>query len=218
MEIKICGITREQEADYLNSFGADYAGFVFYEKSKRNVTIAQAQSIVEKLNPNITSVAVTVSPEAAQARELEKAGFSILQVHKNLSRQVLETVNIPIWYAINLADDKELDEKIQLLEELPPELAGKITAVVVDGAAYGSGKTFDWQKSKRLKKAGAQSPPELFGNRKFVLAGGLTSSNVQEGISIFHPDIVDVSSGVEDKEGKNKKLIQDFIRKVREYE
>jgi phosphoribosylanthranilate isomerase len=218
MEIKICGLTRPEEAAYLNEAGADYAGFVFFEKSKRNVTIQQAQEVIAELDEHIRPVAVTVSPEVTSVQRLAQAGFSILQIHGELTREVLEEAKLPIWYAVNIAKEEELAARTAFLQNLPQHLSAKIEAIVVDGAEYGSGKTFDWQKSKRLKKAGAQSPPDLFQHRRFVLAGGLHAGNVQEGIALFAPDVVDVSSGVEGKSGKDKKLICDFIRKARGYE
>jgi phosphoribosylanthranilate isomerase len=224
MEIKICGLTRTDEALYLNEAGADYAGFVFFEKSKRNVSIEQAKEIMSKLDENIRTVAVTVSPDTKLVKRIREADFSILQVHGELSRDVLAEAEIPIWYAVNIAKEEELAARTSFLQELPQNLSDKIEAIVVDGAEYGSGKTFDWKKSKRLKKAGAQSPPTLFDGRLFVLAGGLNPENVREGIEIFEPDVVDVSSGVEFKDttaippGKDRKLIFDFIRKARGYE
>jgi phosphoribosylanthranilate isomerase len=218
MKVKICGLTRQEEAAYLNEAGADYAGFVFFEKSKRNVTIPQAKEIIEELSPAIRPVAVTVSPDAAWVRQIEQAGFSVLQIHGELSPEVLEAAKLPVWYAVNIAKEEELAKRTDFLNSLPQQLSDKIEAIVVDGAEYGSGKTFDWTKSKRLKKAGAQSPPELFVKRRFVLAGGLNSGNVQEGIRLFAPDIVDVSSGVEGTSGKDRDLIIEFIRKAREYE
>jgi phosphoribosylanthranilate isomerase len=216
MEIKICGLTRPKEAEYINEAAADYAGFVLFEKSKRYVTIEQAKSIMRELNPGIRKVAVTVSPDVALARAAEEAGFDILQVHKNLTSEVLREVSIPVWYAFNIADEEELEKQQNFFHTLPEALSQKITAIVVDGAEYGSGKPFNWKKSKRLKKAGAQSPPDIFTNRKFVLAGGLTAENVAEGIRCFEPDIVDVSSGVEEPEGgKSRKRILEFAEKVR---
>jgi phosphoribosylanthranilate isomerase len=219
MEIKICGLTRPQEAAYLNEAGADYAGFVFFAKSRRNVTISQAQEIMAKLDAHIRPVAVMVSPDATLVKALEEAGVSILQIHGTLTREVLEAAQLPIWYAVNIADEAQLAERTNFLETLPRNLSEKIKAIVVDGAEYGSGRTFDWQKSKRLKKAGAQSPPDLFDHRRFVLAGGLHAGNVQEGIALFEPDIVDVSSGVERKypeaSGKDRGLIIEFANKAR---
>lgn len=218
MEVKICGLTRVEEAEYLNEAAADYAGFVFFEKSRRNVTVEKAKEIMTALDKNIKKVGVTVSADAALAEKIQNAGFDILQVHDRLSTEVLEKVQIPIWYAVNIADEGALEEKMSFLQTLPGELSKKIEAIVVDGAEYGSGRPFNWRKSKRLKKAGAQSPPQIFSDRKFVLAGGLNASNVREGIDGFSPDVVDVSSGVENENGKDRKLINEFIRKAKGYE
>ena len=84
-------------------------------------------------------------------------------------------------------------------------------AIVVDGAVYGSGKTFDWKQTEDVRKQST-----LFSGRKFILAGGLNASNVREGIEIFSPDVVDVSSGVEKTEGKDERLIQEFVSAVRQ--
>ena len=164
MKVKICGITKPQEARYLNEAGADYAG------------------------------------------------FDILQVHQSIDREILEHVHIPVCFAVNIADEVQLTEKIKFLEELPDVLFDKIEAFVVDGADYGSGKTFDWQQSEGIRDRA------FFAGRKFVLAGGLNEENVTEGIRRFQPDIVDVSSGVEGTDGKDQDKINGFIRKVRDYE
>lgn len=223
MKIKICGITRPAEADYLNENRVDYAGFVFYEKSKRNVTIEQAKEIFARLNPDIKKVAVMVSPDATLVKAVTEAGFDILQIHKVLSTEVLETATLPVWYAVNISDIDEAVKKQEFLDELPDNLNSKIKAIVVDAPQFGSGQTFNWRKSRRMLKAGAQSPPEanepsidsLFEGREFILAGGLKPENVSEGISIFEPDVVDVSSGVEGSDGKDERLITAFVNAVR---
>lgn len=216
MKIKICGITKIEEAEYLNEANVDYAGFVFYEKSKRNVTIAKAQEIFEKLAVNIKKVAVMVSPEEDFIKEVEKAGFDILQIHKELKEEVINTATLPIWYAVNISDTEELERKADFINQLTAEQSDKIKAIVVDAPDFGSGKTFNWRKSKRMLKAGAQSPPEdILEGREFILAGGLNPTNVAEGISCFSPDAVDVSSGVEGNEGKDNNQIQAFVKAVR---
>ena len=226
-KIKICGITMMKEADWLNAAGADYAGFVFYEKSKRIVSMMDAVMIKKSLYPSVKTVAVTVSPTVDELRAIEIAGFDILQVHKELPLEVLRECKLPIWRAFNIgaftdvkapeagtgsaADqpknceaENEQNEREQLEDEL-------IEAYVLDGVEFGSGKTFDWNSGS------AAQIKALFGDKKLVLAGGLTPSNVAEGISIFEPDIVDVSSGVEKEygSGKDEEKIQKFIREVR---
>lgn len=214
MEIKICGITTKEEAGYLNENDVNYAGFVFFEKSKRNLSIAEAQSIFPVLKDGIKKVAVMVSPTADFIKEVQESGIEILQIHKELSVEVLEAAKLPVWYAFNVADPVQLAAKKKFLEELPEHLAGKIEAIVVDAANYGSGETFDWTVG--IDKDALSI---VFKNRKFILAGGLKPSNVQEGIGIYHPDVVDVSSGVEGENGKkDRQVVKEFVGKVRSYE
>lgn len=206
MKIKICGITKEREIGYLNQVKTDYAGFVIFEKSKRYVTVEQAKKLFEKLDRDIKKVAVTVSPSVSLAREIKEAGFDVLQVHKLLDKEVLDAVSIPVWYAFNISKKEEMEEKQQFFQSLSEEQNNKIQAIVVDGAEYGSGKTFDW--SSRIESS-------IFEGRQFILAGGLRASNVQQGISIFQPNMVDVSSGVEGDNGKDEELIKEFVERVR---
>lgn len=210
MKIKICGITRPIEAEYLNSAGVDYAGFVFYEKSKRNISIEKAQEIFKVLDKKIKKVAVLVSPEVEAIEKLQSAGFDILQIHKELKTEVLEAAKLPVWYAVNISDEAEAEEKQKFLDTLPEELKIKVAAVVVDAPNFGSGQTFDWHRSKRMLKAGTNSPPD----RMFILAGGLRPENVGQGIELFRPDVVDVSSGVEGTDGKDPELINKFTQAV----
>lgn len=242
MKIKICGLTRPEEANYINDNHVDYAGFVFYEPSKRNLSIPQAEDIMKCLNADVKKVAVLVSPDVDMIEKLQQLPFDVLQIHKNLSEEVLRAAKLPVWYAINVADEDEALKKKQYIDELPDNLADKIEAVVVDAPVFGSGQTFNWRKSRRLLKAGAQSPPgnaeadetinqssaeadgnddsemtqsSFFEGKKFVLAGGLNPENVKEGIEIFNPDIVDVSSGVEGSSGKDEAKIKAFVNAVR---
>ena len=214
-KIKICGITTRQEAEYLNEAQADYAGFVFYEKSRRHVNISDAAMIRRSLYLGIQAVAVTVDPTPQQLRMIEIGGFDILQVHDSLSLEVLRECRIPIWRAFNiqtLADaEKQPDESPEQQEERARLEEEWIEAYVLDGISYGGGQTFDWN---------AQSAAQirtLFGSKKLVLAGGLNEDNVAEGIALFQPDVVDVSSGVERDygSGKDEEKIKKFIGKVR---
>ena len=218
VKIKICGIRTPEEADYLNRAKVEYAGCVFYEPSKRYVTFDQAAEVLDKLDKNIVRVAVTVSPDIDLARTVADLGFDILQVHKELSKDVMVSFPLPIWYACNISDKSRMAESLGFMEELSTEERSKIQGILMDAPDFGSGKTFDWdiddvpafRKSRRLLKAGTQSPPT-----KFILAGGLNADNVARGIEIFGPDIVDVSSGVEGEEGKDEEKIMRFVDAVR---
>lgn len=203
-QIKICGLTRPEEAEFLNQEQADYAGFVFFEKSRRNVTFETATAIRQKLDRRIKTVAVTVSPDITLLEQIEQEGFDILQVHGELRQEILEKADIPIWRACNL----KTPEDIKKLEQHE-----KITGYVIDAGTYGSGKTFDWNRNKAVLEETKQT---VFARKQFILAGGLHPGNVAEGIRIFSPDVADVSSGVEKAEGgKDKARIAEFIRNVR---
>lgn len=210
-KIKICGLTRPEEATYLNEIKADYAGFVFYEPSKRNLTVEKAREIFKELNSDIKKVAVMVSPDKDLITTLQKEDFDILQIHKKLTVEVLREADRPVWYAVNIEDMGELKKTTEYVRALPRDLSKKITGLVVDAKNFGSGVTFNWQKSKDLK----ESFKLLFEGREFILAGGLSKENVAEGITFFEPDTVDVSSKVEDENGKNKELIKEFASSVR---
>lgn len=213
IKIKICGITKIEETKYLNEAGVDYAGFVFYEKSKRNITISEAKSIMSELSDYTERVAVTVSPDEALVKNIEDAGFNILQIHGDMDMAVIKNVKIPVWRAVNIADVDNAYEKLRFYENIEPDINKKIRGLLMDAPDYGSGKPFNWHRSRRLKQAGDRSSP--FDDRLFILAGGLNSANVAEGIRIFNPDVVDVSSGVEGSTGKSREKIEEFVRAVR---
>lgn len=233
--IKICGITREEEIEYLNESGVDYAGFVFYEKSRRYLPVAKAKQISGKLNQEIKRVAVTVDPGMELIREIGEAGFDILQVHgigqecierlaahETESGQVIRT-ELPLWLAANLRRSEEVRRWRPLLKVKEARPNG----ILLDAGDYGSGKTFGWESRAAggtpehvWQRAVAEFRQEAKAAQvTFLLAGGLDAANVAAGIRIFAPDIVDVSSGVEKMSGgavkKNREKIAAFVKAVR---
>lgn len=201
-QIKICGLTSPKEAIYLNEIHAAYAGFVFWEKSKRNVSFAQAREIYRYLDSRIKRVAVTVSPNLELLNRIEREGFDILQVHGELRGEVIRQCGIKIWRACNIEEPQD----IKKLEELE-----KITGYVIDAKTAGSGKTFDW---KRVCKVVEEMKDTVCAGKTFILAGGLNAKNIAEAVKIFEPDVVDVSSGVEEDHGKKRELVMEFARAV----
>lgn len=202
IKIKICGLTKPAEIKYLNHPEIAYAGFVLDEKSKRFVTLNQAGKLKRSLQKRIKAVAVTVSPDLELLKRIEEAGFDIIQVHQELSEQILNEARIPIWQAVNICTP----------ENIAFQQHEKIIGYVVDGAKAGSGVPFDWEKGKQIRAC----LPE----KQMILAGGLHADNIKKGIELFCPDVVDVSSGVEVSEGnpshgKSEKKIAEFVRKVR---
>lgn len=205
VKIKICGLTRTEEARYLNETGVDYAGFVFYEKSKRNINIDRAVEIMSELDKGIKRVAVTVSPDPALIEIIENSGFDIIQIHGDITDSYLNDCSIPIWRALNVSDMNDLYQELRFFELNNPATYNRTTGIVIDAPAYGSGKTFSWD--------GKTGFPDNSG-KQMILAGGLNACNVMEGIRLFDPDIVDVSSSVEGINGKSFEKIREFVNAV----
>lgn len=207
VKVKICGLTTIEEAQMLIEEKADFGGVVlFYEKSKRNCSLEQAEKIAKTLRQaGIKSVAVTVSPTLTQAEAIEKAGFDYLQIHGELKEEVLRNGTIPIIRAFNISNMKEQ-------EMLKSEK--RIAGWLFDAAVPGAGETFDWSLLERVERAG----------KMLFLAGGLNAENVGMAVKQVQPDVVDVSSGVEfesDEEiekmdfRKNPEKIKTFIENAR---
>lgn len=184
VKVKICGITCENDAKLLNKLDVDYAGFVmFYPKSKRNISIDTAKNLLLMLKPEIKKVAVTVSPTISQIKQIENLGFDIIQIHGEIEKEILDEINIPIFRAVNLEStiEKVIEHK-------------NIIAYVYDAKIPGSGKTFDWNLLKNIDRH----------KKMLMLAGGLNPENVRNAVDMISPNIVDVSSGVENKDGNAK--------------
>jgi phosphoribosylanthranilate isomerase len=205
-KIKICGLTTPQEAAWCLEENVNYTGMVvFFEKSKRNVTISRAKELLAVLHEtgeteSVKAVAVTVSPTAEQVHAIQEAGFDMIQVHGELSKEAFDAIEIPMIRAFN-GCDRELYEKYHHCE--------KVAAYLFDAKVPGSGETFDWSELKQIPRD----------EKLFFLAGGLHPDNISEAIRQVQPDVVDVSSGVElapDVVGKDREKIRAFVRNVRD--
>ncbi|SET15126.1 phosphoribosylanthranilate isomerase [[Clostridium] polysaccharolyticum] len=199
-EIKICGLTCEEDIELINAYPVSYAGFVlFFPKSKRNLTLEQAQHLKRKLKDSVKTVAVTVAPSLEQVKEIEGAGFDVIQIHGTLHKEVEEKVHIPVFRAVNV--EKEEDIRKVFSERSP-----KISYYVFDGKRPGSGEVFDWGFLKK----------NVDNTSRIMLAGGLHSENVANAIKAVQPGIVDVSSGVEKEHGagKDREKIERFVQAV----
>lgn len=199
MKIKICGLTTLREADYLNQHKVDFAGFVlFFQKSKRNISIQKAEEIMNALNPDIKKVAVVVSPSLEQIKEIQNSNFDYIQIHGQLDSSVIRYISLPILKAFNVKDMEQY-ETYKTCEQ--------IAGYVFDAQEPGSGKTFDWSLVSKIPKD----------DKLLLLAGGLQPENVAMAIQNIHPDGVDVSSGVEytEQPGKDPEKIRAFVTAVR---
>jgi phosphoribosylanthranilate isomerase len=199
--IKCCGMTRIEDALLAAQLGADAIGVVMTAHSKRQVSLKQAQAIVEAMPPFVTTVALCMDDDAGFVQEIiDTVRPSLLQFHGSESDEWCKQFGHPYLKAIAMGEGASA--LYQLRDH--PHAAGLLLDGHGLGEAGGSGKVFDWSLMPRDLK------------QPLILAGGLTPANVAEAIRIAKPWAVDVSSGIESAPGiKDPIKLRDFIAAVR---
>ncbi len=197
---KICGITRVQDALAAAKCGADAIGLVFYERSPRHISVAQAKQLSAVLPPFVTVVGLFVNAEAAFVREvLEHVPLDLLQFHGDESSRYCAQFNKPFLKAIRIKAGVDL---LQCASDFH-SAKGLLLDAHVEGVPGGTGTAFDWKLIP-----GKLSLP-------VILSGGLDEKNVAAAIKQVRPYAVDVSSGVETSKGiKDAAKIAAFIQEV----
>jgi phosphoribosylanthranilate isomerase len=221
--IKICGITRVEDAVAAAELGADAMGLNFVG-GPRKIDIETGQIILEAVSPKIIPVGLTYAVSVTKggvpsAMNIQFAtGIQTFQIYddeevKNFKHP--ET-GLDLWYVVHI-DSRDLSDLKALVK--PDMLDGStIQAIVLDtaspGKLGGTGRAFNWEWIAEARAAG-----EVKGLPPLILAGGLTAENVGEAIRVARPYAVDVSSGVEvaGKPGiKDVGKMRDFIQAVRD--
>lgn len=206
MRSKICGLSTAQSVAAAVNAGAAYVGFVFFEKSPRNVTIAQARELALDVPVGICKVALTVNATDAELAEiLDAVPIDMLQLHGSETPERVAEVKarfgLPVMKAVGVADASDIPAINRysrvadqlLIDAKPPKNAD---------LPGGNGLSFDWR---------------LIADRKWavpwMLAGGLDAENVAQAMLLTGASQVDVSSGVESAPGiKDNDKIAGFIR------
>jgi phosphoribosylanthranilate isomerase len=179
--VKICGLTRVEDAMVAADAGADALGFVLYKESPRCITAEQAQDIISRVPPFVTTVGLFVNQPAHWVRVIaERCGVDTLQFQGDETPAYCEAFAQRSIKAIRVKDRASLEGMAEY----------RVRAFVLDayreGEYGGTGQTFDWDLAVAAKTHG-----------RIILAGGLTPDNVAEAIRRVRPFAVDVSSGVE---------------------
>lgn len=198
--VKICGITRTQDALSAAQAGADAIGLVFYPPSPRFLSVERAREIRAALPPFVHAVALFVNADAAQvAQVIGRVHPALLQFHGEESPEFCAQFGLPYVKACRVAPG------VDLLEYLRPFSAASGWLLDAHVEEYGGvGASFDW----------SLVPGNL--ERPLVLSGGLTRDNVGAAIRRIRPWAVDVSSGVESAKGiKDAARMASFIAEVR---
>lgn len=199
--IKICGITREQDALAAAAAGADAIGLVFYAPSPRAVDAAQAARIVAALPPFVTTVGLFVDAEPAAVRAvLAEVPLDLLQFHGEESDAYCRQFGRPYLKAVRVRSADQLRD----VAAQWPGAAGILLDSYKPGVPGGTGEVFDWRLVPRER------------DWNLVLAGGLAAGNVRQAIDEMQPWAVDVSGGVEAAKGiKDVAKINAFVQEVK---
>jgi phosphoribosylanthranilate isomerase len=224
--IKICGTTNLEDALLAVDAGADALGFVFYEKSPRNITPEVVAKIVAKLPLEIQKVGVFAgTPMLEAARIADICGLTKLQFHVPSSGGISREQS-GSWVTVGMAGVKKvlwvfsahdlLGDNPRINVNFASFVNTPFDTVLLDSSTPqqpgGTGRTFDWEMAAPLVN-------RMNENVKVVVAGGLTPTNVIEAIRILKPWGVDVVSGVEASPGKkDPRKVRAFIKAVRQSE
>jgi phosphoribosylanthranilate isomerase len=233
--VKICGTTNLEDALTAVDAGADAVGFVFYEKSPRNISVEVARAIVEKLPESVEKIGVFVNGDGPDPIEiLLNGGLTGIQEYISTENSgmrrggAIEIDLLPkrarflMALPLKLFGDEEQIHamkfdftRMRQTHAGTPLPHGLMDTFVLDsgdvGRPGGTGRTFDWGKAVPIAQAMRQ------GGVNLVVAGGLTPENVNEAIEILKPWGVDVVSGVEERPGKKDPAkVRAFVKAVRE--
>lgn len=196
-KIKICGLYRDQDIDYVNEARPDYAGFILhFSKSHRNLDVDRALKLRNRLLSQIRAVSVFVDqPMETVIFTAERLRSDVIQLHghedDNYIEELREKTGREIWKAF----------KVRCEEDLVAASSCKADMVLLDNG-YGTGQTFDWSLLQAF-------------DRPFILAGGLTPFNISDAIGRLKPTAVDLSSGVETEGRKDREKIVAAVRAAR---
>ncbi len=193
-KIKFCGLSRPCDAVYANEIKPDYVGFVFFERSRRNISFERAQELKKILYPDIKTVGVFVNDEPEKILRFSKV-IDLIQLHGNENEIYIEKlkslIHKPIIKAFQIKDAREIKTA----------LTSPADYIMFD-SGQGTGKNFNWDFIKNF-------------SRDYFLAGGLDADNVAQAIKILNPFAVDVSSGIETDGFKDKIKMSAFAATVR---
>jgi phosphoribosylanthranilate isomerase len=189
--VKICGITRVEDARYAADAGVDALGFIFGRTSPRYISIGDASEIIRELPPFVERVGVFVDSEIDELESCGWAGLSSLQLHGSESPQYCQELKKKLPFCHIIKAFRVGSES--LAEDFAPYQASVdafLLDTYVEGEQGGTGQVFDWSIINRLQL-----------KRPLLLAGGLTPYNIMEALEVVKPHGLDVNSGVEESPG-----------------
>lgn len=185
VRVKICGITRLEDALAACEAGASALGFVFYEPSPRYIEPGRVRRIVRALPPFVTPVGVFVNKGAEEInRIVSQSGVTLVQLHGEEPAELVGELTVPALKAVRVRGEEDLDGL----------RAYRVQAYLLDshvpGQYGGTGVSFRWEVAAKAKSLGP-----------VILSGGISADNVAEALRCVEPFGIDVSTGVETSPG-----------------
>lgn len=198
-KVKICGITRFEDAEAAAREGADALGFIFVRSSPRYVEPEKAKDIIRSLPPFVTPVGVLTTSTRSEALALiAKSGVRCLQLHGEIDSKQLDGLPVP-WYRVFHVSPEFRTDVLRAVRR-----STFMLDTHVDGRLGGTGKSFDWNIAVQAKEYG-----------RVILSGGINPENVSDAVHRVLPYAIDVSSGVEVSPGaKDHRKIHDLIASI----
>lgn len=195
--VKICGVTRREDALVAAGSGADFIGFIFVTGTPRYIEAEHAREIIEAVRSRghqARFVGVFRNSGAAAIRDIaRRSDIEIVQLHGNEDESLMLSLPLPVIRAVGVR------------ESVPNRFSVHADWLLFDTPGGGSGNQFEWRLLEGLE---VPAP--------FFLAGGLSPDNVRDAISVVRPFGVDVSTGVEAAPGiKDHDLVRSFIERAK---
>lgn len=195
-KIKLCGLSRTEDIEAVNQLLPDFMGFVFYEKSVRNVSLDRAKELKALLDSRIKAVGVFVDDDPEFIKKLTSENvIDIIQLHGSEDETYVENIKAatgrPVIQAFKVKEPQDVEKANN----------SKADYILLD-SGMGTGKPFNWELLQGIK-------------RDYFLAGGLFPENVKEAIETVKPYAVDVSSGIETDKKKDVDKMRRFVDNVR---
>lgn len=196
MKIKICGLYRGVDIDYVNEAKPDFIGFVF-AKSRRQVSVRWAEAMRPRLMSEITPVGVFVNEVVENVvKLLNESIIEIAQLHghenENYIKELKSLTDKPIIKAVRVLSHEDIEAAQHTVADF----------LLLDNGSGGTGMSFDWSLAGKV-------------NKPFFLAGGLNADNIEKAIADTRPYAVDLSSGAETSGLKDREKIMEVVRRIR---
>lgn len=200
--IKICGLRRPEDIDFVNRLRPDFIGFIFDPTKGRYVAPDDAKELRKALSPVIKAVGVFVDAETDDiVKTVDEVSLDLVQLHGSEDNEYINSLR------------RKMHSRIPIIKAFRVQSADDIAAANDSAADYvlldngtGTGETFDWTVA-----SGAVI------NKPFFLAGGLGPENVRKAIDTFHPDVVDASTSLETDGYKDFEKMKNFVSAVRSH-